>query len=113
MTLDELFEKITSKVTDLDIEAPFKEASVILNIEGEEERVWFVDFKEKKVTLKEYQADEEIEASPDVVVSVSENTLISLATRKMSPTWAFMTGKVRVEGNLDLVGQLGKIWPDL
>jgi putative sterol carrier protein len=113
MTIDELFEKITSKTASLEIDAPVKEAKVILNIAGDEDRVWFVDFKEKKITLQELKPFEETEIEPNVTVKVSEHTLISLATRKISPKWAFMTGRIKIEGDLDLVNQLSKIWPDL
>jgi putative sterol carrier protein len=107
MTLDELFETISAKAKILSVPDSIEKSKILLNIDAKNPRQWLVDFMGDKVELRDY-ADE----LPDVTVTLSEDTLIGIATHEKSPTWAFMTGKIRVDGNVNLVKKLSKIWPD-
>jgi putative sterol carrier protein len=47
--------------------------------------------------------------NPDVKISIDEEDLLAMARGDFSGTEAFMTGKLRVEGNPVLGMQLGRI----
>jgi putative sterol carrier protein len=47
--------------------------------------------------------------SPDCVVTVTEETFADLLDGKLSPTAAFLSGKIRVAGNFGLAMHLGSL----
>lgn len=49
---------------------------------------------------------EESEAPADCVVRASEETFLRIVNREASPMTAFLTGKVKVDGDLGLLGKL-------
>ncbi|MDR1081946.1 MAG: SCP2 sterol-binding domain-containing protein [Deltaproteobacteria bacterium] len=107
MTLDELFEKVNRKAADFVPDESVPEAKILLNIEGPDGRKWLAAFEGGRGRLDVYAGEE-----PDVTVTVSGDTLIAIATRKLNTTMAFLTGKVKIDGDAELLSALGRLWPN-
>jgi hypothetical protein len=134
MTLDELYEKICHKAGEADYPEDAGAASVRLDIKGKgKTTVWMADFRGGKASIKKGEildktspghfsqlssdpssglpADPFAGENPDASVSVSEETLIAIASKKKSLTMAFMTGKIKVKGDKGILGRLKQLWP--
>lgn len=107
MTLDELFAKMIDKSKKVSLEgAP--QASIVINLTGSDPRRWLVRLDGGKIAVSE-AADFR---KADLTVTASGETIIKIATKQARPVAAFMTGKVKISGDQNLVGQLKNIWPD-
>ncbi|MDR2612427.1 MAG: SCP2 sterol-binding domain-containing protein [Deltaproteobacteria bacterium] len=102
-----MFDKVNEKAATFVPTRPAPDAKILLNIEGPDSRQWLAAFEDGRGRLAVYAGE-----AADVTVTVSEDTLLSVATHKLTTTMAFLTGKVRVEGDMDLVGALGCLWPE-
>jgi len=74
------------------------------HVEGEHGGWWILSIDDGKSEIRTGQAD-----SSDVQISIDEADLLGMARGEFSGTEAFMTGKLRVEGNPVLGMQLGRI----
>ncbi|MDR0548392.1 MAG: SCP2 sterol-binding domain-containing protein [Deltaproteobacteria bacterium] len=110
MTIEELFAKIRTKADQISLdERP--PVSILLNILSlETEKYWLVRLANGQATLDEVQTGSLFE--PDVMVSLSEETLLSLASRELSPLKAFLLGRVKIKGDSGLLSQLKYLWPE-
>ncbi|MDR1041241.1 MAG: SCP2 sterol-binding domain-containing protein [Deltaproteobacteria bacterium] len=106
MTLDELFVKANEMAADFKPDGPVPDAKILINIEGDDSRRWLASFADGKGRLAEYAGE-----PPDATVTTGADTLIAVATGKLNATMAFLTGKVIVDGDADLLGSLGRLWP--
>lgn len=66
---------------------------------------WHVDVDDGEVRI------EESEAPADCVVRASEATFLKIVNREGSPMTAFLTGKVRIEGDMGLLLKLREFLP--
>ncbi|MDR3154806.1 MAG: SCP2 sterol-binding domain-containing protein [Deltaproteobacteria bacterium] len=107
MTLDELFRKANEKAEGFGPGQPAPNARILINIEGPDSRQWLAAFEDGKGRLAEYAGE-----APDATVTVSGDTLLAVAARKMNATMAFLTGKIKVDGDAELLRALGKLWPN-
>jgi putative sterol carrier protein len=106
MTLDELFDKVNRKAADFEYSGTAPDVKILLNIEGPDSRMWLAAFEGGKGRLAVYAGEE-----PDATVTVQADTLLDVANGKLSATKAFLTGKVSVDGDMDLLGALGRLLP--
>jgi putative sterol carrier protein len=74
------------------------------HVEGEHGGWWVLSIDDGKSEIRTGQAD-----NSDVQISIDEADLLGMARGEFSGTEAFMTGKLRVEGNPVLGMQLGRI----
>lgn len=51
-------------------------------------------------------------ATPDTTLTISAENLIKLAEGKLAPTLAFMTGKLKVSGNMGVAMKLANMLED-
>ncbi|MDR2406286.1 MAG: SCP2 sterol-binding domain-containing protein [Deltaproteobacteria bacterium] len=107
MNLDELYSKVKEKAQDLTFSKAQVDALILLDIQGEDPRKWLVTFKDQRASIDEFQGE-----TPDVVVSATGKTILSIAQRTLKPTMAFLTGRLKIKGDKSLLTQLSQIWPD-
>ena len=100
MQAREFFETLESRVD------PAKTAgmntSYVFEIEGA--GVWKVDVADGKVVVTEDGAD------GDVTIRASEETFSAIASGEQNPTTAYMTGKLKVDGDMGAALKLQKLF---
>ena len=65
---------------------------------------WHVDVDDGKVSVEESDADAEC------VIRASEETFLKVVSGQQSPTSAYMTGKVKVQGDVGLAMRLRELF---
>jgi putative sterol carrier protein len=76
--------------------------SYLFDIEGAGK--WKVDVDDGKVTVSENAED------ADVIISTSEETFSKIADGEQNPTSAYMTGKLKVKGDMGAAMKLQKLF---
>jgi putative sterol carrier protein len=66
---------------------------------------WTVDVRDGAVTVTE-----DGDAEPDVTISASEETFQKLASGEQNPTTAYMTGKLKIKGDMGAAMKLQKLF---
>jgi putative sterol carrier protein len=106
-TLDELYAKMIDKASRISVDGALK-AAILLDLTGPDPRRWLVTLKDGGVSIAQAAEGQ----AADLKVTASGDTIIKVATRQTSPVAAFMTGRIKLQGDQGLVGQLKNIWPD-
>jgi putative sterol carrier protein len=100
MQAREFFETLESRVD------PSKTAgmntSYVFEIEGA--GVWKVDVADGKVVVTEGGGD------GDVTIRASEETFTAIASGEQNPTTAYMTGKLKIDGDMGAALKLQKLF---
>jgi putative sterol carrier protein len=100
MEVREFFETLESRVD------PAKTAgltnSYVFEIEGA--GTWKVDVADGKVTVSEGAGD------ADVTIRASEDTFRAVAGGELNPTTAYMTGKLKIDGDMGAAMKLQKLF---
>jgi putative sterol carrier protein len=76
--------------------------SYLLDIDGA--GVWKVDVQDGKIDVTEGEGD------ADVTIRTSEETFQALVSGEQNPTTAYMTGKLKVEGDMGAALKLQKLF---
>jgi putative sterol carrier protein len=76
--------------------------SYVFDIEGA--GMWKVDVTDGKVSVAEGGGD------ADVTIRATEHTLQAIASGEQNPTTAYMTGKLKVEGDMGAALKLQKLF---
>ena len=98
--VQEFFANLESK-TDTEKTAGMSN-SYVFDIEGVGE--WKVDVDDGKVTVTEGGGD------ADVVISTSQETFEKIVAGDVNPTSAYMTGKLKIKGDMGAAMKLQKIF---
>jgi putative sterol carrier protein len=77
--------------------------SYVFDVEGEGR--WLVELRDGKLTVTEDWAD-----GGDVVISTSSRVFDRLAAGEQNPMTAYMTGKLKVDGDLGAAMKLQKLF---
>jgi putative sterol carrier protein len=96
----EFFESLSSRVDASKTAGVNK--SYVFDIEGA--GVWKVDVTDAGVEVTEGGGD------ADVTIHASEETFREIAERKQNPTTAFMTGKLKIDGDMGAAMKLQKLF---
>lgn len=76
--------------------------SYLFDIEGEGQ--WVVDVKDNKLTVTEGTGD------ADVTITTSGETFDKIASGEQNPTTAYMTGKLKIKGDMGAAMKLQKLF---
>jgi putative sterol carrier protein len=100
MSVQEFFDQLPSKVD------PAKTAgmnnSYVFDVEGAGE--WTVRVADGAVTVEDGAGD------ADCTISASEETLLKIARGEANPTTAYMTGKLKIAGDMGAALKLQKLF---
>jgi putative sterol carrier protein len=66
---------------------------------------WTVDVQNGKVSVAQ-----DGDAEPDVTISSSEETFLKLVQGEQNPTTAYMTGKLKIKGDMGAAMKLQKLF---
>ncbi|MDR1608344.1 MAG: SCP2 sterol-binding domain-containing protein [Deltaproteobacteria bacterium] len=123
MTIDELYAYIQAKSDQITFDENLA-AIIDLHINGlESESLWRVSLAEGRAQLatplKNSAADNSAAEGlePDlteasVSIRLSEETLLKLARQEIAPFKAFLLGRIKIKGDVGLLGQLKKLLPE-
>jgi putative sterol carrier protein len=96
----EFFESLATRVDES--KTAGMNNSYLFDIDGAGK--WKVDVDDGKVTVTEGDAD------ADAVISTSEETFTKMINGEQNPTSAYMTGKLKVKGDMGAAMKLQKIF---
>ena len=100
MTVQEFFEQLPEKAD------PAKTAgmnnSYVFDVEGVGQ--WTVAVQDGAVSVSEGAGD------ADCTISASEDTLVKIANGEANPTTAYMTGKLKISGDMGAALKLQKLF---
>jgi len=103
MDVEQIFKNLPANV-DLSKLGDFK-ATIIFSLSGEGGGDWQVNIADGKVTTEKATAEK-----PTAKVSMAADDYKDMMSGKLNPVQAFMSGKVRVEGDLNAVMKLQSIF---
>lgn len=103
ITIKELFDRLPSafmpeKAGDMDAVIQFK-------LTGEEASDWIVVIKDKNVEVEEGEHED-----PTMTLTADSQDYKDIVTGKVNPMNAFMQGKVKLQGNLNLAMKFAEIF---
>lgn len=104
---------ITKYITDLPKtyiveEAGTVEAVIQMNLTGSTPSEYLITVKDKKAKIEQRKV-----TNPTISITSTLEDLNSIADGKLDPTKAFMTGKIKVKGNMVIVMQMINIIKDM
>jgi putative sterol carrier protein len=103
MAAREFFAELAEKAEPSRLEGV--DSSYLFDVTGEGR--WLVEVRDQKVTVTQNPAGE-----GDVTFTLSGETFDRLLSRQQNPMIAYMTGKLKISGDLNTAMELQKLIPD-
>ncbi len=75
------------------------------DISGGQGGQWYVDIKDSQC-----QVHQGTSASPNITLTISDENFVKLITGRLDGTMAFMTGKLKLKGDMGLAMRLGGLF---
>lgn len=95
MTYEELVQKAKEIYEIADASKVKEHLAIQFNITGEAEGIFYLEIADGKVHIEPYEYFDR-----DVIVITNADTLIKIAEGKLGLETAYLTGKIKAEGNL-------------
>lgn len=95
MTYEELVKKAKDTYGKADASKITEHVAIQFNVTGEAEGAFYLEITEGKVNVEPYEYYDR-----DVIVTTDAETLIKMAEGKLGMEAAYLTGKIKAEGNL-------------
>lgn len=106
--MEQIFQAITANLTP---ELVSKVQAVYqFNVIGQEESFWYIDLKTGTGNVGKGKVQG---AAPDAVLSMTSSDFRNMFSGKLKPAAAFMTGKLKISGNLQKAMKLEKLMNSL
>eukprot|EP00746_Dinoflagellata_sp_MGD_P161215 gnl/MRDRNA2_/MRDRNA2_88277_c0_seq1.p3 gnl/MRDRNA2_/MRDRNA2_88277_c0~~gnl/MRDRNA2_/MRDRNA2_88277_c0_seq1.p3 ORF type:complete len:109 (-),score=26.98 gnl/MRDRNA2_/MRDRNA2_88277_c0_seq1:28-354(-) len=99
-----IFEMITKAVEAKGADM-VKQAKAVFQFDLKGKGEWVVDLKNGTGLVKEGKAEK-----ADCTITMSEEDFVAMASGKLEGTQAFMSGKLKIKGNMMLAQKLGPIF---
>jgi putative sterol carrier protein len=100
-SVNEFFEKLPSRVD----ESKTAGLTNTYRFDVDGAGSWTVDVQDGKVSVTQNG-----DADPDVTISASEETFQKLVSGEQNPTTAYMTGKLKIQGDMGAAMKLQKLF---
>lgn len=95
MTYEELVAKAKKEYGKADASSVNEHVAIQFNVTGEAEGAFYLEIKDGQVIVEPYEYYDR-----DVVVTTDAATLVKIAEGKLGMEAAYLTGKIKAEGNL-------------
>lgn len=95
MTYEELVQQAKETYGSKDASKITEHVAIQFNITGEAEGIFYLEIKDGQVYVEPYEYYDR-----DVIVTCSTENLIKMAEDKLGMEAAYLTGKIKAEGNL-------------
>lgn len=82
------------------------DATIQFEITGSDGGSWSAVIKDNACTI-----EENVPIEPSVVLTMSDQTWLAMVNRELNGMHAFMTGKLRVKGNIMLAQRIYELFP--
>ncbi len=96
MTYAEFFAEVKGTFMKADVSDVTEHLAYQFNIVGEAEGIFYVEVKEGRLYVEPYEYFDR-----DAIFICSAQNLRKIAEGKLDPIHAFLTGRLKVEGNID------------
>lgn len=96
MTYNELVETIKSTFESVDVSDIKEHIAYQFNIEGDAEGIFYAEVSDGKVSVEPYEYFDR-----DVLFILTDEVLLKIMNGKLDAIQAFLTGKLKVEGDMD------------
>lgn len=104
MTYEELVKKVQEAYKDADASKVKEHLAIQFNVEGEAAGAFYLEVAEGKVNVQPYEYYDR-----DALVITKAAVLEEIASGKLDVVKAFLTGKIKVEGNVGKAAMLKEI----
>ncbi|XP_015981836.1 hydroxysteroid dehydrogenase-like protein 2 [Rousettus aegyptiacus] len=105
--VEETFRIVKDSLSDDIVKAT--QAVFQFELSGEDGGTWFLDLKSKSGNVGYGEPSDQA----DVVMSMSTDDFVKMFSGKLKPTMAFMSGKLKIKGNMALAMKLEKLMNQL
>ena len=95
MTYEELVKQAKTHYESQDASSIKEHVAIQFNITGEAAGAFYLEIKDGKVSVEPYEYYDR-----DVIVTTDADVLVKIAEGKMGMEAAYLTGKLKAEGNL-------------
>lgn len=95
MTYEELVQKARETYGTADASKVTEHVAIQFNVTGEAEGAFYLEIADGKVNIEPYEYYDR-----DVIVTTDAETLIKMAEGKLGMEAAYLTGKIKADGNL-------------
>ncbi len=99
----EVFESIQKQLEEDPAKAKSVNGVYKFIITGDEESTWIVDLKSDPPVVKEGDGDAQC------TITVSTEDFLKIVNKELNAQMAFMTGKLKIQGDMGLAMKLGQI----